>query len=235
MKKSGLVALGAMLVAGSALASNTGFKLNYPLVFGAGSTNTNWISPPFFYFPNGNVNQPQQNSIDMCADLNDFALPPAKVTQLIKWNPTSATSVTQNCGTITKVAFNLAVAEAYAAVPPGAGIVVNIVGSMNDAYAPNKGGATRYPLQFQAGSTNTNWTSFPYHLIGDNSLDVCAMFTAQLGAGKIPQLIKWNPDSATSVTQNCSTTTKMAFVTAPGEAYAIVPQGTGLAVGFDVY
>jgi hypothetical protein len=232
MKKSGLVALGAMLVAGSALASNTGFKLNYPLVFTPGSTNTNWISLPYFYYPNGNLTAGPQTANDLCADLNDFDTSNPKVRQVIKWNPSTATSITQNCGS--KQAFNLAVGEGYAVVPSGPGKVVNIVGAMDDEYAPNKGGSVRLPLQFQPGSTNTNWLSVPYNVMAENSVELCSMLGAQVGTGNVAQIVRWLPSVGAPMVQSCASV-KLAFNLAAGEAYALIPSRTGVAVAFDVH
>ena len=55
MKKSTFLGLGLALIASSAFASNTGFKLNYPLVQNATGSSNNWLSLPYFYFPNGKV------------------------------------------------------------------------------------------------------------------------------------------------------------------------------------
>jgi len=233
MKKSAFVALGAMLVTGSALASNTGFKLNYPLAFSAGGSNQNWVSFPSFYFPNGNLSVSQQNAFDACADLNDFQTPPTKVNQLVKWVSTTSQPLVQFC-TSGKSAYNLTAGEAYAAVPPGPGIVVNIVGSNNDAFAPNKGGTTTYPLSFlPTGSSNQNWVSVPYHTTADNAFDLCSQFQAQTG-NKISQVVKWVTLTSQPLVQFCSSG-KSAYNVTPGEGYSVVPSAAGLSIGFNVY
>jgi len=236
MKKLGFMALGAMLVAGSALASNTGFKLNYPLQFQAGNaSNLNWISFPLYYYPNGNVASTLETSVDLCNDLNDFstANPPPKVLTMTQWVPGAQIAKTQGCGTL-KVAFNLTPGEAYAATPPAAGQVVNIVGSMNDAYAPNKAGASRIPLVYVPGNaSNLNWTSLPYHSTADNAIDLCTQWQAHSG-NKIATVTQWVTTQQIAKTQGCGSP-KNVFNVTPGEAYAISPNATGALIGFDVY
>src|ERR1044072_4392381 len=69
MKNTAYLAAAVMLVAGTASASNTGFKLNKSLDFaGTASTNNNWLSFPTFYFPDGNVNNAAQTSVGACRD-----------------------------------------------------------------------------------------------------------------------------------------------------------------------
>ena len=234
MKKSAFVALGAMLVAGSALASNTGFKLNYPLGYNATGSNQNWVSFPLFYFPNGNVSVTQQNSVNVCADLNDFQTGTPKVTQLVKWVTATSQPLVQFCATTSKAAYNITPGEAYSAVPPGPGIVVNIVGSNNDAFAPNKGGTTTYPLTYAVPGSNQNWVSVPYHVVADNSVELCGMFQAQTGS-KISQVVKWVTVQSQPLVQFCATVSKAAYNVTPGEAYSVVPTAAGLAIGFNVY
>src|SRR5437870_13159235 len=55
MRKSSALALSLALFAGPALASNTGFKLNFTLQRPGKVTGNNWVSFPYFYYPNGNV------------------------------------------------------------------------------------------------------------------------------------------------------------------------------------
>ena len=238
MKKSGIIALGAMLVAGAASASNTGFKLNYPLQFFANNSNTNWMSLPTFYFPNGNVSVSQQNAIDLCADLNDFstANPRPKVATVVKWLVSTQVPQGQSCTNVTKLAFNLVAGEGYAAVPVGPGIVVNVVGSNNDAYAPNKGGTSTYALQHFATNSNTNWHSVPYHIQADNAIDLCRMYNgAPANGSKVATVVKWLVSSQVPQGQSCTNVTKLAFNLVPGEGYAAVPASAGQTLAWDVY
>jgi hypothetical protein len=236
MKKSGLIALSAMLVAGSALASNTGFKLNYPLKFTtATASNQNWMSAPTFYFPNGNVSVALQNAVDMCKDLNDFVVsnPPAKVLTVGKWDTVNEVNVTQQCVS-NKNAFNLVAGEGYAVVPVAANIVVNIVGSNNDTFAPNKGGTATYPLQFSTPTaSNLNWVSVPYHTTADNAVQLCGAWNQQT-SNNISQVVKWDTTNEINVAQQC-VSFKNAFNLVPGEGYAAVPLIAGQAISWNVY
>lgn len=233
MKKSALLAMGAMLVGGAASASNTGFKLNFPLAFISPTQPAlNWMAYPTFYYPNGDTTATTQNSVDLCRDLNDFATTPAKVASVQIWQPLNGRAVAQAC-TNPKAAFTLTPGEGYAVVPLTANVVVNVVGSANDEYAPNKGGTLRYPLQFQLGIITLNWVSVPYHSIADNSVDLCREWNLQTG-DKISSVQIWQPTNGRAVAQACSTQ-KLAFVITPGEAYAAVPNAAGANIGFDSY
>ena len=72
MKKALAFAFGLVLVANMAAASNTGFKLNYELIVPAtGLSGQNWVSPPYFFFPDGDVGNLDQSPVDWCTDLNN--------------------------------------------------------------------------------------------------------------------------------------------------------------------
>lgn len=229
MRKSAFMALGAVLIAGTALASNTGFKLNYPLQ-SAGSK-TNWVSFPLFYFPDGNINRVLQNSKDICADMNDFVTPPAKVGTVTQWLTLSRVGLGQSC-TSPKVAFNITKGEAYSLVPIGANTVVNIVGAQDDAYSRNKGGTTTYPLKFATGAA-LNWVSVPYHTTADNSIDLCRQFGSMTN-NQIGTVARWVGTTDVTLGQSC-TSPKLAFNVTPGEAYGVFPNVAGLNINFDVY
>jgi len=230
MRKSAFMALGVVLVAGSALASNTGFKLNYPLTFAA--SKTNWVSFPTFYFPNGNVSVTQQNSLDVCHDMNDFQATPGKVASVTRWQTLAGTALGQPCVS-PKAIYNIVAGEAYSLAPVAANIVVNIVGSNNDAFAPNKGGVAVYPLQQVAGGSNLNWVSVPYHATADNSFDLCQQWNTQTG-NKIGSVQKWISTNDTALGQPC-VSPKNIYNLVPGEGYAVVPTTTGVSISWNVY
>jgi len=238
MKKTAFLGLGLMLVAGSALASNTGFKLNYPLVFNPTSTgfsNNNWVSTPYFYFPNGNVGQIGQNSIDFCRDLNGGP-GTAKVTQVIQFNSSTDLPKVQSCSSGFK-AFDLKAGEGYSIKPFSAGITVDIVGSHDDTYAPNKTSPpTLYPLVFNpttTGFSNNNWFSVPYHSKANNSLDACNELKVLTG-DQVSQVIQFNSSTDLPKVQSCASGFK-AFDLKPGEGYSVKPKIAGVSIGLDVY
>jgi hypothetical protein len=243
MKKTIGITLGLVLVAGAALASNTGFKLNYgPLFFDpAGKlSNNNWISLPFFFFPNGNVGISPQNANDWCTDLNG-APPPstAKITQIIRFDSLSDTPKTKGCSNTIKV-FDLVPGEGYSVKPSGANMIIDIVGSHDDLYAPNKPGASKLygPLFFDpAGKlSNNNWVSVPYHSIANNANDLCADVNGvpPPNASKVAQIIRFDSLTDTPKTKGCSNTIKV-FDLIPGEGYSMKPATTGISVGINVY
>lgn len=228
MKKViGLIA-GLALVTGSALASNTGFKLNFPLV--NGPTSTNWVSVPFFYYPNGLVGTPQFAN-DICVDLNG-PLPASEVSRIVKWNAATDTPTTKGCSS-TIPSFGLVAGEAYAFVPAKTGVTIAIVGSHDDSYSAIKGGTNTIPLV--VGPTSTNWISVPYHSTADNAQMLCL---EQNGPTQPPpnvlRIVKWNAATDTPTTKGC-TSTIASFTVTPGEGYAFIPNGPGKSVQFEVY
>lgn len=238
MKKTAMLGLGVLLVAGSALASNTGFKLNYPLDFSATLSNNNWLSVPYFYFPNGNVGQTGQNSINLCADLNGGP-GNAKVTQVIRFISSTDQAKVQPCTSPIK-AFDLVVGEGYSVKPTLAGVTIDIVGSHDDTYAPNKTPAPATvlygPLFFSATTSNNNWFSMPYHSKANNSIDACNELKLLTGptTSKISQIIQFNSKTDAAKVQPCTSPIK-AFDLKPGEGYSVKPTTTGVSIGMDVY
>lgn len=235
MRKITSLGLGLAFIASNVLASNTGFKLNYPLTFTVGKSQNNWLSVPYFYFPNGNVGQTPQNSIDICNDLNGGVAGQPKVVQVIRFQPATDTPKTQPCASTIK-AFDIVAAEGYSVKPKAAGVTIDIVGSHDDTFAPNKNGAPgvgTYPLIFTAGKSENNWFSVPYHSKANNSLDVCAEFKAQT-TDQVSQFIRFQSALDTPKTQPCASTIK-AFDLVPGEGYSVKPKTTGVKVALDVY
>jgi hypothetical protein len=240
MKKTAMLGLGLMLFAGSAMASNTGFKLNFPLLFGAtgsGLSNNNWLSLPYFYFPNGNVGQFGQNSIDLCRDLNGGPGIP-KVTQVISIPADTDKAKVQSCSSSLIKVFDLKQGEGYSVKPVTSGITIDIVGSHDDLTSPNKTPApatVKYPLQFSAtGLSNNNWFSVPYHSKANNSLDMCAELKA-LTLDQISQVIQIPADTDKAKVQSCASTAIKVFDLIPGQAYSVKPKVTGISIGMDVY
>ena len=98
MRKSSALALSLALFAGPALASNTGFKLNFTLQRpNMKVSGNNWVSFPYFYYPNGNVGE-GENARDVCWDLNEGdPLNTPKVTQVIRWDPVADKPLPYSC------------------------------------------------------------------------------------------------------------------------------------------
>lgn len=144
MKKY-LVLLIALLVAGPLLASNMGFKLNYTLHKTSGTTNTNWISLPYFW--SGTVAQ------DVCTDIGATAV------QIGEYDESTDSFISYVCGG-GGTNFSLSAGRAIFVKVNTDGVQWIIVGSHNDA--------ATVTLTKTSGTTNTNWIAIPYHTnVGD--------------------------------------------------------------------
>jgi hypothetical protein len=122
MKRTFAVALGLLLVAGAAAASNTGFKLNFPLDFTPGLTNSNIVAFPFFYFPNGDVGDPTQDSLDLCFDMNNGVKGAAdQVVSVTRFDAGTGSPTTQDCLDTSFPQFPVTPGEGYIYTPAGAG------------------------------------------------------------------------------------------------------------------
>lgn len=173
MKKHLGITIGLLLVASNLLASNTGFKLNYTLHFNPKSNN-NWVSLPYFYYPNGNVGD-AQNDFNTCWDLNEGVFTPAtarKVTGITHWDPINDAPISFACTGSGIGARPLVVGAAYSMRPQTEPTVVNIVGSHDDNYSINKLNTAAVILHKNPKSNN-NWLSVPYHMIANNQFELC--------------------------------------------------------------
>jgi hypothetical protein len=242
MKKS-ILTLGLVLVAGVAFASNTGFKLNYPLIINTAGSGENWISVPFFYFPNGNVGQTPQSAEDLCRDLNSPTPKDASnVTQVIRFDTTSDAPIAKSC-TATAALFNLNVGEGYSVKGKSTGrLQIDIVGSHDDRYAPNKNNGTpqlTHPLIYNSAGSNVNLISVPYHSIANNSEDLCRALNSPTpkDASRITQVIRFDTATDAPIAKSCTATASL-FNLVPGEGYGAKPKTSAtaaLGVAVDVY
>lgn len=235
MKKTFFLAASFVLVAGAALASNTGFKLNYPLNFTTGLSNNNLVSFPTFWYPNGQVGQPQ-TSQDACLDFNNNTPKDAsRVAAVVRFDALADAPKTKSClNTIS--AFGIVSGESYALIPAKAGVVVDIVGSNDDNMSPNKGGTASYPLQFTTGLSNNNWASVPYHSKADTSQDLCVELNNNTpkDASNVAAVVRFDSLADAPKTKSCLNTIS-AFNLTPGEGYIFVPAAAGKNVAFNVY
>jgi hypothetical protein len=236
MKKAIVLTAGLVLVAGVALASNTGFKLNYPLVTAAGTSSSNWVSFPYFYFPNGNVGA-SQTAKDMCIDFNGGA-GDGTVKSVSKWITGNDQPQTKNCIN-PLVGFTVAPGEAYNVQPnPAAGaVVLAIVGSHDDTFSANKLGGNDVTVEYAPGTSSSNWISVPYHTIADNAIDLCV---AVNGAPKDEHILaavsRWVSTNDQPQTKNCISPL-LGFTLTPGEGVNFQPKDTNgtFQMQFDVY
>jgi hypothetical protein len=234
MKKAIVLTVGLVMVAGMALASNTGFKLNYPLGLAAGTSSSNWVSFPYFYFPNGNVGAAVQTAQDMCVDFNGAPKDTSKVFSISRWVTTSDGPFTKFCSNA-GFGFNLAAGEGYNVVPTTAAITLAIVGSHDDEYSANKAGASVVQFIYAPGTSSSNWVSVPYHSIADNAQDFCVAFNgAPKDTSKVISISRWVTSGDGPFTKFCSNA-GFGFDLTPGEALNFVPNTATYDAQFDVY
>lgn len=232
MRKNLGLTLGVLLVAGSVLASNTGFKLNYTLH--KKGSNNNWTSFPFFYYPNGNVGDPQ-NSFTACFDLNEGNVGAgAKVTAFVRWDSVNDRAQSVPCNGSGIGAFPLKAGDGYSLRPLTDGVVVNIVGSMDDTYAFNKI-KTNSVILHKKGSNN-NWTSIPYHEISNNSVELCreAGINPAFPTLVVTAVVRWDSVNDRAQSFPCNGTIG-SFLLNPGDALSMRPASEGVPVQFSVY
>jgi hypothetical protein len=246
--KAATLTLGLVMVAGPALASNTGFKLNFTLRKGTATTSgNNFVSVPTFWFPTGTVGVPG-NSLDACVDLNEgdrFNTP--KVTQIIRHLRDSGVFKTQNCSASPLVPpiFNIIPGEAYSVKATVDGTVINIVGSNDDDYSkPPKcsgAGCKFFTLRKQGPTTlaGNNFVSVPYHVKANNSLDLCVDTNEgdRFNAVKVIQVIRFDTVADAFKTQSCKAPAAIPaiFNVVPGEGYSFKTDVDNTTINFDVY
>lgn len=234
MKKLSALALGLVLVAGPALASNTGFKLNYTLH--KKGSNNNWTSVPYFYYPNGNVGDPQ-NAADFCKDINEGDFVNKPVGSVVAWNAAGDSPVSFACGGSFNP-FAMVPGQAYSLKPKNDNTVVNLVGSHDDQYATNKGSATPSFVTLHKKGSNNNWISIPYHIISNNALELCrekgvnpTFPTTPLAVGSV---VLWNAAGDAPVSFACNGSFN-PFVLNPGDGVSFKPAVDNTNIQMAVY
>lgn len=235
MKKFTLFAI-LMLVASFAAASNTGFKLNYPMTYVTGTTQTNYVSLPYFYFPQGVGTAPSAGKV--CKDAGGSA-------NLVSvQNYVTANDVPQSCVCSDTSASGCVVASTDFAIVAGQGIMIkpkqdftfNIVGSHDDDYSV--GGSKSYPLYYSTTTTNTNVVSVPYHSKSDMAGALCK----QLTSTKIVAIQSYITANDVPKSCVCSDTSASGCVVAstdfsltPGLGVAMKPRAAAVTIQIDHY
>lgn len=148
MKKY-LVLLLALLIAGPALASNMGFKLNKSLPFTAGKPNIHWISLPWF--------NSYTLASSICSDI-------ANASSVTSYDPPTNSYTVYTCGDDLDD-FTLVKGKAYG-VNVSATTTAIVVGSHDDSFSVS--------LPFTAGKPNIHWISIPYHSTATLASTICA-------------------------------------------------------------
>jgi hypothetical protein len=149
----GALIVAGVLAAGPVLASNTGFKLNYPCIAGS-----NPMSFPFFYYPDGNINNAVQKAkLGACVDLNTGGCVTKGITEYRAATPGGPETLPfiQSCVGLGD--FDLTPGKGYLVNMTGV-CTADIVGSHDDNYSVGKG-STSVPLY-----PGNNLRSIPYHV-----------------------------------------------------------------------
>lgn len=228
MKRIAFLATAAVvlvLAAGPALASNTGFKLNYPLL---GNGLTNRISLPYFYFPSGDVNDPTQNTEDLCDDLMTNTTPCAVniVGSLLRTGVGQYSANNHPCGAAFGIT-DLEPGKMYYALATS-DCTGDIVGSHDDTYTAGKGSSM---ITLQEG---TNPVSIPYHVVAVNSEDLCVDFNTRYGAGSLQLVTRVDTLSGGTTNHPCGAAFGN-FDFTPGEGVFLTPGTFPLDVQWTTY
>lgn len=226
MKKVVVFAACMVMLASLAMASNTGFKLNYTLHYVLNYSNTNWVSLPYFYYPDGNINNTTERTTSICTDINTTAGTPV-VANIQKFDVVNDAPVTNFCSTVTSQNFPIVAGESYAVVPNRDNVRFDIVGSHDDDF-DNAGDPTHaITLHYVTNYSNTNWVSVPYHTTLARTTDICNEINTQAGGPVVANIQKFDVVNDAPVTNFCSTVTSQNFPIVAGEGYAVVPQPAG--------
>jgi hypothetical protein len=205
-----------MVIAGSvAIASNTGFKINKGLrlvqTTDSGQKGSNWVSIPYF--------NPYNNGTDFCTQTGLRSALAGNTTTIAKQDPVSGGTSTANCfsagGFTITPGQGLKIRAANAVGGIGNPSSIIIVGSHNPSLSltiPKPG----------AGQIGNFWFSVPYHTTAVTGADLCASIgmtsTGIVGKGTIARL---DPNSGSTTTGTCGTTSASSLVLNLGEAVVL--------------
>jgi hypothetical protein len=204
-----LVAATMLIAGGMAVASNTGFKINKPMVIAAnGAIGQNWTSIPFF--------SPYTNGASLCAQLGLVSTGVNRA-QLTKIDAATAVATTANCGAPAANTFTWAPGQGIkirnAQNSPGqAPTSVIIVGSHNPSLS------ITIPDSPPSGPIGNYWFSVPYHTTAITAADLCAsigLTSSGVARGSVGRL---NSTLGTFTAPNCGTPGATTLTLVLGEA-----------------
>jgi hypothetical protein len=206
-------ALVLVLAAGPAMASNTGFKLNYPII----GVETNYLSVPYFYFPDGDVNNPTQNAESLCNDLMTNATTPCTaniVGRLERVGVSAYAAQNHPCGTGIGM-FDLTIGE-MVFVKTSDNCTADIVGSHDDTYTDGKGSNMLTLLE------GSNAVSVPYHVVAVNAEDLCVDINARYAPDGLGLVTRVDVGSGAAQSHPCGSGLFIFDIT-PGEGLFLTP------------
>jgi len=200
-----LVAATMLVAGGVAVASNTGFKINKPLVVGgAGQIGNNWTSIPYF--------NPYGNGGTLCTQLGLISTGITRAV-LLKTDASTGVSSSANCGTAAAGTFAWTQGQGIRIRNAGTGAPTSaiIVGSHNPA-------ATITIPDAGTGSIGNLWFGVPYHTTAVSAADLCAsigMTSAGVSRGSVGRL---NATTGAFTSANCGTAAASTLTLVLGEA-----------------
>jgi hypothetical protein len=227
MKKPAMLSV-LLMAAGTAVASNTAFRLNYDIPYDVNRLNNVPVSLPYFYFPAGPGNAPRKSQL--CLDAG------SDLAAVARWNNTIDSWTQLPCG------------AADFEILPGVGYILlrsapftfNIVGSHDDTFRP--GGSSVVTLDCMAGTLCNNWASIPYHCVAESVNDpsqtsppftaLCQELNASTG-GQIASIGRLDPSTDSFTIITCGGFGDFSIV--PGEALNIVPSVTSVDIQIQTY
>jgi hypothetical protein len=194
MRKRGLVAAtiaaAAMVVlAGGLMASNMGFKLNYPLAVTGTATGTNTLALPY------NPQVGMTNASHLFVDMN-----PANVLSVQKFLPASDSFQAYGFG------------STDFALVPGEGYLIKAAVDFNYIVVGSHDPSATVNLQLTGTATGTNVYSPPYHATAATAKDLFL----EVGPANVLSVQKFLPASDSFQAYGFGSTD---FALVPGEAY----------------
>jgi hypothetical protein len=210
-----VVATVMLAVAGTAIASNMGFKLNKGLILaGTGQIGNNWTSIPYF--------NPYVTFGGFCtqAGLPSTGLTSARAA-LVDLNPNTGVFFSAVCGTTQATGHNLTPGWGVRIRPPASPAVnsIIIVGSHNPALSLN------IPLA-GAGQIGNLWFGVPYHTTAATAQDLCNSIGLVNSGVQRGQITRLNSTTGVFTTVSCGTSQAAGFTLTLGESVRIRQQQT---------
>ena len=203
-----LVAATLLVAGGVAVASNTGFKINKPLVVVVGNTQVgnNWTSIPYF--------NPYGNGGALCTQLG-LASTGGTRAILLKIDPVTGAALSATCGTAGATSFTWAQGQGVRIRNQGTGAPSSaiIVGSHNPAISLTVPGA----IAGNAVASNF-WFAVPYHTTAITAADLCASVGLASAGGSRGSVGRLNASTGAFTTANCGTAGASSLTLVLGEA-----------------
>lgn len=214
-----LVAATLLVAGGVAVASNTGFKINKPLVVVTGNTQVgnNWTSIPYF--------NPYGNGGVLCTQMGLISTGATRAL-LVKIDPVTGVALTATCGTAGATSFTWNQGQGVRIRNQGTGAPSSaiLVGSHNPAASLTIPAAG-------AGNIGNFWFGVPYHTTAITAADLCASIGLQSAGAARGSVGRLNATTGVFTTASCGTAGATSLTLVLGEAVRL-RSVTGVPVTF---